>query len=128
VTNLLFDAGEHDEAAALTAQFIPNYLASVASRPVFPKLDRQAMRSLINAPLPSKPATLQALYLVAPADDGNRSLLRRLVESGSAFLVPASVKSRFAIRACFMNLQTQVSDIEAIMADILRLANDERHD
>jgi len=44
------------------------------------------------------------------------------VESGIAFLGPANVKGRFAMRACFMNLRTQPSDVELIMAEILRLS------
>ena len=57
-------------------------------------------------------------------DDGNRQALRRLVASGKAFLGPATVKGRFALRACFMNLRTQPEDVELIMAELLRLADD----
>jgi len=49
-------------------------------------------------------------------------VLRRLVESGTAFLGPASVKGRFAMRACFMNLSTQPPDVELIMSEVLRLS------
>jgi len=49
-------------------------------------------------------------------------VLRRLVEGGTAFLGPASVKGRFAMRACFMNLRTEPSDVEFIMNEVLRLS------
>ncbi len=70
------------------------------------------------------PVTFNAVcFRVAALDDaGNRDVLKRLVESGIAFLGPASVKGRFAMRACFMNLRTQPSDVELIMAEILRLS------
>jgi aromatic-L-amino-acid decarboxylase len=70
------------------------------------------------------PVTFNAVCFRVAAldDDGNRRVLRRLVEGGSAFLGPANVKGRFAMRACFMNLRTQPSDVELIMAEILRLS------
>ncbi len=70
------------------------------------------------------PVTFNAVcFRVATLDDdGNRNLLRRLVAGGTAFLGPATVRGRFAMRACFMNLRTRRADVESIMADILRLA------
>lgn len=72
------------------------------------------------------PVTFNAVcFRVASLDDdANRRVLRRLVEGGTAFLGPATVKGRFAMRACFMNLRTRPSDVDAIMADILRLSRD----
>ena len=35
---------------------------------------------------------------------------------------PANVKGRFAMRACFMNLRTQPTDVELIMSEVLRLS------
>jgi len=72
------------------------------------------------------PVTFNAVcFRVAALDDeGNRRVLRRLVEGGRAFLGPANVKGRLAMRACFMNLRTAAADVESIMADILRLAHD----
>ncbi len=70
------------------------------------------------------PVTFNAVCFRVAAlnDDGNRRVLRRLVESGTALLGPANVKGRFAMRACFMNLRTKPSDVELIMAEILRLS------
>jgi aromatic-L-amino-acid decarboxylase len=55
-------------------------------------------------------------------DEGNRVVLKQLVKSGFAFLGPASVKGRFGMRACFMNLRTRTEDIELIMNELARLA------
>ncbi len=54
-------------------------------------------------------------------DRGNEKVLKRLVENGTAFLGPASVKGRFGLRACFMNLRTGDEDVELIMDEIARL-------
>jgi glutamate/tyrosine decarboxylase-like PLP-dependent enzyme len=59
-------------------------------------------------------------------DADNRAVLRRLVDSGLAFLGPASVKGRFGMRACFMNLRTRTGDVELIMDELARLASDHR--
>jgi hypothetical protein len=40
---LLFAPGQHAQAAALFADFSARYLACVADRPVFPKIDRSAL-------------------------------------------------------------------------------------
>lgn len=48
-------------------------------------------------------------------DDGNRAVLKVLVDGGDAFLGPASVKGRVGLRACFMNLRTSLADIDFIL-------------
>jgi aromatic-L-amino-acid decarboxylase len=59
-------------------------------------------------------------------DAGNQAVLRRLVDSGLAFLGPASVKGRFGMRACFMNLRTSIEDVELIMSELARLAAEQQ--
>jgi hypothetical protein len=49
------------------------------------------------------------------------AVLKRLVDGGTAFLGPASVKGRIALRACCMNLRTTRADVECIMDEIVRL-------
>lgn len=70
------------------------------------------------------PVTFNAVCfrLADRSDEDNRMALKRLVEGGTAFLGPANVKGRFAIRACFMNLRTRPSDVELIMSELARLA------
>jgi glutamate/tyrosine decarboxylase-like PLP-dependent enzyme len=48
-------------------------------------------------------------------DEGNRLVLKQLVDSGDAFLGPASVKGRTGLRVCFMNLRTEASDVDFII-------------
>jgi aromatic-L-amino-acid/L-tryptophan decarboxylase len=61
-------------------------------------------------------------FRLAHLDDaGNRMVLKRLVASGTAFLGPASVRGRFGMRACFMNLRTTPRDVALIMSEIARL-------
>jgi aromatic-L-amino-acid decarboxylase len=55
-------------------------------------------------------------------DDGNRRVLRELVDSGDAFLGPASVKGRTGLRACFMNLRTTEADVDFIIERLASLA------
>jgi aromatic-L-amino-acid decarboxylase len=55
-------------------------------------------------------------------DDGNRRALKDLVDSGAAFLGPASVKGRTGLRACFMNLRTTEADVDFIIERLARLA------
>jgi hypothetical protein len=47
-----------------------------------------------------------------------------LVDGGTAFLGPASVKGRIGLRACFMNLRTTPADVELIMDEIVRLGKE----
>lgn len=55
-------------------------------------------------------------------DDGNRRVLRELVDSGAAFLGPASVKGRIGLRACFMNLRTTEADVDFIIERLASIA------
>ena len=64
-------------------------------------------------------------FRLAGLDDaGNRAVLKRLVDGGTAFLGPASVKGRIGLRACFMNLRTTPADVELIMDEIVRLGTE----
>jgi len=61
-------------------------------------------------------------FRLAKLDErANRAVLKTLVDSGLAFLGPASVKGHFGLRACFMNLRTSKADVELIMDEIARL-------
>jgi aromatic-L-amino-acid decarboxylase len=51
----------------------------------------------------------------------NQDLLRRVEQSGEAFLSNAMVGGRFALRACVVNFRTSLSDIEALVPLLSRL-------
>jgi len=54
--------------------------------------------------------------------DGNRRVLKELVEGGTAFLGPALVKGRTGLRACFMNLRTTEADVDLILDRLAAIA------
>ena len=62
MSDLLFCRGQHAEAARLLADFVARYHDSLAGRPVFPDLDRDALRALMDAPLPETGVPLAALF------------------------------------------------------------------
>ena len=53
---------------------------------------------------------------------GNRRTLQALLDSGAAFLGPASVKGRTGLRACFMNLRTTEADVDPILDRLVALS------
>jgi hypothetical protein len=53
---------------------------------------------------------------------GNQALLEAVVRSGLAHLGPAHVGDRTGIRACFTNLHTRPSDVDAVLDGLLELA------
>lgn len=55
-------------------------------------------------------------------DQENNLVLKRLTDSGAAFLGPANVKGRFGLRACFLNLRTREADVTLIMDEVLHIA------
>lgn len=59
-------------------------------------------------------------------DAANRQTLQALLDSGTAFLGPSSVKGRTGLRACFMNLRTTQADIDLILDRLQDLAGSSR--
>jgi len=57
-------------------------------------------------------------------DAGNRRVLKSLVDGGDAFLGPALVKGRGGLRACFMNLRTERSDVDFILDRLQELTGE----
>lgn len=51
-SDLLFSEQEHAKAWSLFEDFSQRYLAGVADRPVYPDLDRPALRKIMSAPIP----------------------------------------------------------------------------
>lgn len=58
-------------------------------------------------------------------DAQNERLLARLVSGGKAFLGRASVKGRFCLRACFVNLRTTRADVDIIIDELIALSRGE---
>lgn len=59
---LLFSAEEHQQAERLLADFAATYHAQLAALPVYPRIDRGALRAIIDAPLPATGVPLASLF------------------------------------------------------------------
>jgi aromatic-L-amino-acid decarboxylase len=57
-------------------------------------------------------------------EDGNRGILERLVEEGTAFLSMARLRGRYTLRACFNNFRTRREDVDAVVEEVLRLGRE----
>lgn len=53
----------------------------------------------------------------------NTGLLDRIQASGELFLSNAVLNGKFGLRACFVNFRTRASDLEAMIASVLRLGS-----
>src|SRR6185503_11637953 len=62
MTDLLFSTDENARAAALTGDFIERYSRTVEKRPVYPRIDRDALRALMRERLPDDGRSLESLF------------------------------------------------------------------
>jgi len=58
----------------------------------------------------------------AELDRWNQELLLRVVRRGRVFLSNATLRGRFALRACLVNHRTTEADVEAVVAEVLAAA------
>ena len=56
----------------------------------------------------------------------NASLLKRVIERGRVYLSNATLRGKFALRACFVNHRTVDSDVDAIVEEVLAAAGEVR--
>lgn len=54
----------------------------------------------------------------------NAAILKRVVQRGRVYLSNATVKGKFALRACFVNHRTTDSDVDAIVEEVLAAATE----
>jgi aromatic-L-amino-acid/L-tryptophan decarboxylase len=52
-------------------------------------------------------------------DEVNGKILRRIIERGRVYLSNASIRGRFALRACFVNHRTTDADVATIVPEVL---------
>ena len=55
-------------------------------------------------------------------DDLNAAILRRVIENGRIYLSNASIRGKFALRACFVNHRTKDADVAQIVPEVLAAA------
>jgi aromatic-L-amino-acid decarboxylase len=57
-------------------------------------------------------------------DDCNAQVLRRVIGNGRVYLSNASIRGRFALRACFVNHRTEPADVAQIVPEVLQAARE----
>lgn len=79
------------------------------------------------APVPLSAVCFRFVGGVPPArlDAFNAALLKRVNARGRVYLSNATVRGRFALRACFVNHRTTDADVDAVVDEVLRAAADE---
>lgn len=54
----------------------------------------------------------------------NRAILKRVIERGRVYISNASIRGKFALRACFVNHRTSDDDVDAVVQEVLAAAAD----
>ena len=52
----------------------------------------------------------------------NRAILKRVIERGRIYISNASIRGKFALRACFVNHRTDDADVDAVTQEVLASA------
>ena len=60
----------------------------------------------------------------AAGDQLNAAILKRVIERGRVYLSNATLRGRFALRACFVNHRTTDQDVSEIVPEVLQAARD----
>jgi aromatic-L-amino-acid/L-tryptophan decarboxylase len=60
----------------------------------------------------------------AALDRHNAAILQRVIRRGRVYISNATVRGRFALRACFVNHRTSDSDVDAIVEEVLAAARE----
>jgi aromatic-L-amino-acid/L-tryptophan decarboxylase len=62
MNELLFDPETHRKAGRLLGELLANYEIDLSNRPVFPQINRDAMRAILTEPLPEEGKSLEELF------------------------------------------------------------------
>jgi glutamate/tyrosine decarboxylase-like PLP-dependent enzyme len=60
----------------------------------------------------------------ADADSLNRRILQAVVRRGRVFLSNASIRGRFALRACIVNHRTTAVDVEQVVSEVITVGRE----
>jgi len=52
----------------------------------------------------------------------NQAILKRVIERGRVYISNASIRGKFALRACFVNHRTADGDVDAVVPEVLAAA------
>jgi glutamate/tyrosine decarboxylase-like PLP-dependent enzyme len=54
-------------------------------------------------------------------DAVNRRILETLVKEGRCYMSPTTLEGRYSLRACIVSFRTQVSDVDFLVDEVLRV-------
>ena len=57
-------------------------------------------------------------------DEVNRTILETLVSEGRCYMSPTTLEGRYSLRVCIVNFRTQVSDVDFLVDEVLRVGGD----
>jgi len=57
----------------------------------------------------------------------NQRILTRIIERGRVYISNATIRGRFALRACFVNHRTQEEDVRAVIEEVIGAAEEVRN-
>ena len=56
-------------------------------------------------------------------DEVNRKILETLVSEGRCYMSPTTLEGRYSLRACIVSFRTQVSDVDFLVNEVLRVGD-----
>ena len=82
-----------------------------------PKLERLA-------PVALSAVCFRFVDAQADLDVANRLILARVIQRGRVYISNATIRGKFALRACIVNHRTTESDVRSVVSEVLAAADD----
>jgi glutamate/tyrosine decarboxylase-like PLP-dependent enzyme len=70
------------------------------------------------------PLSAVCFRVKAQDDPGNARILQKVIERGRVYLSNATIRNRFALRACIVNHRTTEADVDAVVDETLAAARE----
>jgi aromatic-L-amino-acid decarboxylase len=98
--------------------------AAVAAHPQLQAMTQSLSITTFRYVPPDLRASAEAMGAEAYLDELNQALLERIQSSGEAFVSNAVVRGRYALRACIVNFNTGIEDVQALPEIVARLGRE----